>query len=220
MSKKINYGFFLIAFWAYLPAFSQMQFLSKVPLKPVIDFGFLQFNNPPSGYQLDFLGSRNFNIALLTTTKLGQSGISVHTGVGFGTDNYVFQEKYLLQTNLGNVNFIRTTDTEKIKLSANYVDIPFELRWVSGMGRKVFRITAGAKVGFLFDTHLKIVQNDQTSKIKRDLYVQPIRYGVYGRLGYNWYNLYFYYSLSELFQKNRTTIALQPFTIGLSLNTF
>ncbi|NJM94034.1 MAG: PorT family protein [Cytophagales bacterium] len=69
---------------------------------------------------------------------------------------------------------------------ANYLDIPLELSYHFNKSdfNKSIRITAGAKLGLLFDSKNKYKYSyegdTRTVKNKMDLQLSPFRFGVYG----------------------------------------
>ncbi len=92
--------------------------------------------------------------------------------------------------------------------------------------RSSVKITIGAKVGFLFGskTKVKYTENGETKKTKQKekFELSPIRYGVYGKLGYGGFSAFYYYSISELFIKDKGPMGttMYPMTFGLSLALF
>ncbi len=209
--------------------------LMKTPANFAVDFGFTPLNGLPAGVGQDVIGSRTFNVSFLFRARLGNTGLSLHPGIGVGNDNYAWRNGKTLQLDqqAGNIRIesLPNTNVEKIissKVASTYLDLPLELRWASGFGRKVFRLTAGGKIGLLLSSHVKNVSEiygkEYTTKLKGDLYLEPWRYGVYGRVGYNWYNFFVYYGLSDVFQANRWAngqkTSLRPITFGISLVGF
>ncbi len=209
--------------------------LMKTPANFAVDFGFTPLYGLPVGVEQDVLGSRSFNAAFMFRARLGNTGLSLHPGIGIGNDNYAWKggKTLLLDAQMGKISLeaLPNNSVEKIiksKVATTYLDIPLELRWASGMGRKVFRFTAGGKIGVLLSSHVKNVSEiygkEYTNKLKGDLYLEAWRYGIYGRLGYNWYNFFLHYGLSDIFQADRWAngqkTSLRPITFGISLVGF
>lgn len=207
--------------------------LMKTPGNFAVDFGFTSLGGLPTGLEQDVLGSRSFNAAFMFRARLGNAGLSLHPGIGVGNDNYAWKDgkQIWLSPQTGKISVAGSSNPQekiiKSKVAATYLDLPLELRWASGMGRKVFRLTAGGKIGLLLSSHTKNVSEvygkEYTTKLKGDLYLEAWRYGVYGRVGYNWYNFFVYYGLSDVFQADRWasgTASLRPITFGISLVGF
>lgn len=231
------YLYILLFFAPCIQAQQGSSFLMKLMKTPgnfAVDFGFSPLSGLPAGLDQDVLGSRSFNAYFMFRTRLGNTGLSLHPGIGVGNDNYAWKDGKLLQVDPleGKIRIASSQNTaiEKVissKVAATYLDIPLELRWASGMGRKVFRLAAGGKIGLLLSSHLKTISEiagkEYTTKLKGDLYLEPWRYGVYGRMGYNWYNFFVYYGLSDVFQADRWangSSKLRPITFGISLVGF
>src|SRR5690606_5951 len=92
----------------------------------------------------------------------------------------------------------------------NYVDIPLEFRYHFNKTdhSKGFRFALGGKVGFLMNSHTKVEITEPdglTKKIKtrQDFGLNPIRYGVYTRVGLSGFNLWAYYGLNKVFKEGK-----------------
>ena len=117
---------------------------------------------------------------------------------------------------------------KKSQINPNYLDIPIEFRWRSRKydPKRSLKVVVGGKVGFMFDSKTKIkYREDSENKItkqKEGWEISQIRYGVYGRIGFGGFGAYYYYSLSDLFKKDRGPMAttMFPMTFGLSLALF
>ncbi|TAE00010.1 MAG: PorT family protein [Bacteroidetes bacterium] len=207
---------FFILFLSVFQSFAQenkntlLDMLLKIPFKPSLDLGFNQLQNLPTNMDLDWSGSRGVNLNLMFKIRLVGGTFTLNPGVGIAHENYAFAQKITVSRNSdGTVGILPLNydQVSKTKLSANYIDFPLELRYATSRGRKSFRFTAGAKLGFLFNNYTKIsyTQNNKEStlELNDDVYLNPIRYGIYGRIGYNWISFYAYYGLSDFFQKSR-----------------
>jgi hypothetical protein len=83
-----------------------------------------------------------------------------------------------------------------------------------------FHVAAGALVSYKFNSHLKLVYNDEGDREKtkrRDEYnIEPFRTDLTLRIGYSFATVYASYAVTELFKNNRGP-ELHPFTVGISL---
>jgi len=69
----------------------------------------------------------------------------------------------------------------------------------------------GIKGGYLVNSHTKF--KDSTGKVKvYDIKTNPYRYGAHVRIGYSWFALTGYYSVSTLFVKDKGPDVI-PFSI-------
>lgn len=178
-----------------------------------------QLAGKPSGLGVKAL-SRGFNMYFTYDVPLGKSNFSVAPGIGIGTSNYFFN-KTLDYTSFGDttkfVSFPDSTKFKKNKIGLTFVDIPVELRFRSkpNKNNKCWKIAAGFKFGVLIANKWKYrgdefrdgtVNMRPDEKVKFKEYNVPnlerIRYGVTLRGGYGPLNLFVYYGLSNLFNKN------------------
>lgn len=110
------------------------------------------------------------------------------------------------------------------KLVVTYLDFPFELRYKSDND---FRFAIGAKVGFRFDSHTKYKGQpiDGSSTIKHTIKykdvanIESIRFGPTMRLGYKWFNLSMYYSVTKMFLDGKGP-GLHNFSVGITMNPY
>lgn len=106
-------------------------------------------------------------------------------------------------------------DYRRNKISLNYFDIPFELRFRS-KDKPRFSVYPGVKIGYLFNAHTKTIDNTGKYKNYNIPNLEPFRYGVSLRMGWGKsLHIYTYYQLSSLFKKNRGEV-INPFAIGFT----
>lgn len=156
----------------------------------------------------------------------GTSNVSFSPGLGLGMHN-LYSDSWLISTldssyfqpiNSDSISF------KKSKLTATYVDIPFELRYKSDGD---FRLAIGFKFGFLIrgltkfkgDDYIDGTTNEVIIKKKMLPFMETTRYGFTGRIGYKWLNLWGYYQLSTLFQKGKGP-EMYPISIGITVIPF
>lgn len=104
------------------------------------------------------------------------------------------------------------------KLSLNYVEVPFQLRFRSGTKHNFF-FYPGFKAGYLFNSHTKVIDDTGKYKVYRIHGLNNFQYGVTAHLGYNRFALFGYYSLTNIFADKKGP-AFQLFSVGISLNFF
>ncbi len=114
-------------------------------------------------------------------------------------------------------------DYKKNKLSLNYLEIPFELRFRSKPDKSFRRlsIAAGFKAGYLIQSHTKYKGDDANGnetkfKTFNIANLNKLRYGPTFRMGYGKVSLFGYLSISELFQEDKGPIAY-PFSAGIMI---
>lgn len=210
-------------------SFGQLSFLRKVPVKPVLDVGLNLYGNAPNDMNLNVLGSRAVNIALLYEVYISDY-VTFNTGLGVGIERYSFDKNVTVREGFNSLNqdivgvFPLTdyNDVRKSLLTPTYIELPVEFRFVTSTGRETFRFIVGFKAGVLTAAHTKIKygtgDNVRTEKLQDDFFLNRFRYGIYSRIGYKSIHLFTYYSLSDLFQKNKLVPnqAITPMMFGLS----
>lgn len=179
----------------------------------------------PASVKQQFYG-RGVNLGLMFDQPLNKrSNVSLALGVGFQSHNYYTDAIVVTDDSLQVSNFQAQIASVKSKgkLSLNYVDVPFELRFRTNPNKNDFRwkFALGAKVGYLIQVHDKII-NDAGIKVKYYNYpnINQWRYGVTARVGYGSVMLSGFYSLSELFSPTNTNQHINALTLGISIVPF
>lgn len=211
-----------------------------IPGDLMIEFGFNWVQDHPSGYKFNTMRSRTFNAYYLYDINIGKSSFSVHPGLGIGTEKYTFDKDVTIGYGLDILGarelqiipldriFGIQADFRKSQINPNYLDVPLEVRWRSNKHdpKTSLKFTLGGKVGFLFDSKTKVVYDEggekKIRKEKQNFELNPIRYGTYVKLGVGGFSAYYYYSISEVFQKEKGPMGttMYPMTFGLSLALF
>lgn len=196
----------------------------------ILDVGFIQYTQN-SGYiqpfpDLNDWRSKGVNLYYYFGIPIGCK-FNIAPGLGLGLDGFHFTPTSTRLGSSGDSLIISNTGpgikSEKSKLAVNYFDIPLEIRFQTGKTpQKAFRIAIGGKVGFLYNSHTKVKYtkpsgNEVKEKLEDDFGLNGIRYGLIGRIGYSYLNLYGYYSLSKLFNEHHGP-EVTPFMIGISFS--
>lgn len=206
-----------------------------------LDFGFNILNNRPEDLNTKFFASKTANIYFQRAINLGdKSGYTFNPGIGFGLDKMALKNDMTLVNDPDKgTNSSMVVDLEDIygegtvvhknTMALNYIDIPLEFRYHFNKSdyNEGFRIALGGKVGFLYNAHTK---NDVTTpdgvrqKIKttQDYGLNKVRYGAYTRVGLSGFNLWAYYGLNKVFEKDLGPLATEAsqFNFGLSIALF
>lgn len=208
-----------------------------VPGSIQIDLGFNIFQDMADTTKAGFWGSKVANIYYMYDLKFGEnSRFSFNPGIGVGLEKLDFDRAVTLinVTDSAQVQVAALSSlypgrpVKKSKIAINYVDVPLELRFHSNRydHNRGFRAAIGGKVGFLFNAHTKIKldQSDTNRKIKDadDYRFSRFRYGLIGRIGVGNFSLYYYQSLSEVFESGAGPEGSAPtsFQVGLSITGF
>ncbi|HUM51437.1 MAG TPA: porin family protein [Chitinophagales bacterium] len=176
--------------------------------------------------------NRGINIYFMYGFGLGKKkNFSIAPGIGFANENYYFK-KYRLDWHKDSITrFVPFGDSIASKTSSlglTYLDIPIEVRYISKQSSKTgmsWKLAVGFKIGFLIGSKWKYKgedweANDGENIKMRDFKVgnlSKFRYGVTLRGGYGPVSLFGYYSLGNIFVKNKGP-QFNPVVFGISIN--
>jgi hypothetical protein len=203
-----------------------------------IEFGFNTLNNNPDELKRRFLPSRTFNIYYQLPVNIGadNSGFTFNPGIGFGTDKLAFTNDRALFNNpaLGpeSSQLLDISDVygDNISVSRNnvsttFIEVPLEFRYHFNKNNyaKSMRLAIGGKVGYLMQAQTKIAYTDSNGldrqiKDRQSFGFNPLRYGVYGRFGFSGVNVWGYYGLNQVFQKDRGPFATQATQVNFGIS--
>lgn len=181
----------------------------------------------------DSVDDKFFNLGInfsgLYDYRFGKSNFSFAFGIGIGSHNLKTDALVVEDTtNVSNFYPINSlypgTSYKKNKISYTYFDIPVEFRMRT---KSDIRASLGFKIGFLIDSHTKYRGDDYLFnsgdqlhfKVKDVPNIESFRYGITGRFGWKFINLTGFYSLTNLFTKNKGPDTY-PISVGISLMPF
>ena len=176
----------------------------------LIDFGWETFTSKPNGVEFKWYNN-GINIQLFYDQLFGQSGFSAAIGGGFSSQSYYSNRQIRRDTTYSPLLYSKWSTPDyvpyqKNKVSTSWVEIPIEFRYRTKLDDWGYRwkFSIGGKVGFLLDTHDKIVNNDG---VKFKTYYFPdmnrVRAGLIARAGYGKVNFTAFFSLTEFFIPGR-----------------
>ena len=181
----------------------------------------------PQGVEQKWYG-RGVNLGLVFDQPFTKDGtVSGAIGAGFASQNYYLTALVNRFDSAGSSysEFQVASDSvlSRGKISLNYVDVPFELRFRTKPNKEGIRwkFAVGGKVGYLVNVHEKII-DAQNIKIKTYNYpnIAQVRYGVSARVAYGAIGVSAFYSLSPLFNTGASVGQQNSFTVGISLIPF
>ena len=192
----------------------------------IIDLTYEALVNKPG--DLNFKWYNNgFNIQFLYDFPLGYSPFSVAIGLGLSTQSYYSGHQVRTQfdstLNREIAEWQRVdTSYRNNKIATTLVEVPLEIRWRSKESPSGYRwkIAAGVKAGYNFDTHDKLVMKNR-DKYKTYIfpYMNPYRVGSHIRFGYGKVNLTAFYSFTPFFEEGRGR-EMNQLSIGVSILPF
>jgi len=183
--------------------------------------------------------SGGFNVNLFYDIRIFKSYISLAPGISFSNatvksntyPSYYQNSQHLLDstglTLYTDSSFVNINDPGlKLKFSTSYLDIPIELRFriKPDQRGKNFWIAPGFRAGILLGDFFKyngtdIFGNPIKFKQYKVTAIENFHYGISLRAGYYKDGVYVFYSLTNLFEKNKGT-EVTPFSAGITLTPF
>jgi hypothetical protein len=175
--------------------------------KTVFSLGINQWVSP-TNTELSPLGSRYFAIAReksYVITQNANAAVFVKTGFGISWNNYMFENNKVLQIINNKAEVTESlVELEKSKLTTSYLNLPLglDLKFKKGM---IQHIGIGTVVGLNLGSHTKTVaENGSKIKSNENLFVNKVRYGVTGEIGFrNSLELFVNYDLNQIFQQSK-----------------
>ncbi|MCX6278078.1 MAG: outer membrane beta-barrel protein [Bacteroidetes bacterium] len=154
----------------------------------------------------------------------GKSNLSFAIGIGISVHNLYWN--YRFQGDSASFQFVKIDNLgyKRSKLTLPYLEIPLEFRLKT---KSKFALGVGFKVGYMVYSHAKWVGDDylfttnNTLKVSfKDIQnIEKFAYGPTLRVGYKWFHVNAYYSLSSVFQKD-SGVDMYPISIGFLLMPF
>jgi hypothetical protein len=206
-----------------------------IPGSFVFDLGFNRGRLNPQNFVQGFWGSRTVNLYYQYPLRIARTKFSFVPGIGVSLERFKLVNDYTLNPVKdpdGSFSLIKANTlypgAYKSMIVTDYFEVPVGFRFDThpeDIARSL-SISVGGRAGVLFDgfTKLKYTQDGETKtmKDKQNHGLNPIRYGLYARLGIGGFNFFTFYNLSPLFVTNKgpAGTAMTTFTIGVSINGF
>jgi hypothetical protein len=151
-----------------------------------------------------------------------RSALGLVTGLGFGWNNYRFENNIRLVHEDRSLEHYTDTihNFRKNKLTVSHLNIPLMLEFQAAQNNpgSQFHMAAGFNLGIRLRSHTKYVYDIDDSKEKdkdfKSYHLEPLRYEAIARIGWGRINLFASYALNSMFKDDRGP-ELYPFTIGL-----
>ncbi|WP_136667803.1 porin family protein [Flavobacterium sp. H122] len=129
---------------------------------------------------------------------------AIAPGIGLSYAN--FKQNLIVSESDGTINYsLIPSDNEydKNKFSFTSIDVPLEFRWRTSTfeSHKFWRIYTGVKMSYVFYSRSRFKDNSNDFVIVNNPDINKFQYGVYIATGYNTWNIYAYYGLSDFFKK-------------------
>lgn len=176
--------------------------------------------NPPQSINIS-LRSVGVNFALMFDKPFGGSNFSIGYGLGIFSHNLHSNADFIYQLDSNNQNPVTVLLPKKNPFVLNrygqkILEVPVEIRFRTKTAT-MFKIMAGFKVGYVVSDFIKIKDNDGKIKIFDVKNIDPLRYGVNFRIGFEQLCFTASYYLSEVFKKDKGPKGVIPYSIGIAI---
>ncbi len=143
-------------------------------------------------------------------------------GAGVSMQDFSFENtRVRLEKGDNSITFSEdvTVTGRKSKLSMSHINLHF-VPTISFGRYRAFRIGFGGYAGYRIGAHAKYKYDDaegdkKKDKIKDNWFINPFRYGARATIGWDFFDLFFNYDLTELFEDDITAPKLNPVTFGV-----
>lgn len=168
------------------------------------------------------LFSGGVNFMMFFDNPFGSSHFSFAWGGGISS--YNIHGPINIVYTMDSLNNDRVVFTSLVKRATPYninriglkiLEVPIEFRFRSHTDYQ-FKLSLGFKVGYVVQSFRKIFDENIKAKVYDIEGVNPWRYGVTLRMGWEQLQVCAFYSLSEFFESGKGTKGVIPFSIGLA----
>lgn len=180
--------------------------------------------NVPDGMKVRAI-NQGVNVIATYNMPIGKGNVSFAAGLGITVHNMYWN--YMYRGNDDSLQFVQVPDTidfKRSKITFPYLELPLELRL-----KTKSKVTAaiGFKLGYMVNGHSKWVGDDYIDNTSNELKfavknirnIEKFAYGPTLRVGYKWFNVNAYYSLSSVFVKGKGP-DMYPISVGFILMPF
>ncbi|HNX86295.1 MAG TPA: outer membrane beta-barrel protein [Bacteroidales bacterium] len=200
----------------------------KEATKKRISIGFGLFSdiwmNTPDGMKTRTI-NQGVNVFATYNVPFGKSNFGFSIGLGLSVHNLYWN--YMFNGNNDSLQFIKIPDNisyKRSKLTLPYLELPLEFRFRS---KSKIAVGVGFKVGYMMYAHTKWVGDDYLynssttlrTSVKDIKNIERFTYGPTLRVGFKWIHVNGYYSLANIFMKDKGP-EIYPITVGLMLMPF
>lgn len=167
------------------------------------------------------LPSIGVNFSMMFDRPIGKSNFTFGYGIGLFSHNFHSDGDFIYTRDTVNGGF--TTGLQPFnrpftlnRYAEKIIEIPLELRFRTKTDRQ-FKIHVGGKIGYVVNDFRSIKDNDGKIRVYNIKNIDPLRYGVHFRIGFEQVALCGSYYLSEVFKKNKGPAGVHPFSLGIAI---
>lgn len=175
----------------------------------------------PNGIQQSHAKCIGVNFTVMFDKPIGKSPFSVGYGIGIFSHNFHSNADFIYHRDSLN-NTLRTS-LEPInrpfslnRYAQKIIEIPLEFRYRTKTDRQ-FKIHLGGKIGYVVNDFRSMRDNDGKVRIYDIKNINPLRYGINLRIGFEQVAICASYYFSEIFKKDKGPGNIYPYAIGIAI---
>lgn len=141
-------------------------------------------------------------------------------GLGVGLSiNTIYSDLMATKNANGTISYQEVPediDYNRNKLSMHFVEFPLEFRWRSSRAEdyRFWRIYSGVRLQYLFSGSSKFVTDTERISFSNSD-IRDFQYGIYLSFGYNTWNFYAQYNVTNIFEDERYLSNGEPLEVNL-----
>jgi hypothetical protein len=187
----------------------------------IIEVNHTGWLNLPPGIKQDNFKCIGVNFAVMFDKPIGNSPISFGYGIGLFSHNFHSNADFIYYKDSIGPGFTTNLEPFKRPVTLNryaqkIIEIPIEFRFRTKTDRQ-FKIHVGGKVGYVVNDFRSVRDNDgkvRTYDIKN---INPLRYGINFRIGFEQFAITASYYFTEIFKKDKGVNGIVPYSVGIAI---
>ena len=143
-------------------------------------------------------------------------------GVGIEMYNFRLEQPISFSNSAPNKMYFDNVNFSKNKLFVEYLTVPLQLNFQSNPdNNRSFYASLGVSAGYLLQSHTKQISQERgKQKVYGSFNLNNFKMATVGELGLGGIRLYGSMSMTNLFDKNLTSIDMAPFAVGIRFSKF
>jgi hypothetical protein len=177
----------------------------------------------PENFSLNNKKSTNINVWVITQKlNIYQHKINLKYGLGLEMFNFRFDKPISFREDITNNVKYDVVSFTKNKLLVRYLTVPVQINFSPNPTNKnAFYASIGMSAGYLWNAKNKQISAERgKEKYRGNFNLNDWRIATIGELGIGSLRLYGSFTNSNLFNKNQSSIDMQPFAVGIRFSKF
>ena len=167
------------------------------------------------------VASIGMNVAIMFDKPIGNSPFSFGYGIGFFSHNFHSNAGFIYNKDSVGDGFTTLLQPLTRPYSLNryaqkILEIPLEFR-LRTKTDKQFKIHFGGKIGYVVNNFHTVKDNDGKTRVYNIKNINPIRYGINFRIGFEQFAISASYYFTDIFKKDKGVNGIVPYSVGIAI---